>query len=112
LESINWVGDMKRSREVIIADILDICSNGASKTRIVYQANLNFRTVIPYLDLLTRIGMIKRFNNNPIIFKTTSNGIKLLDNLRSIQNELHGMGEDQDKKDSIEAREPPIDQCA
>ncbi len=91
---------MKRSREAIIAEILEICNDGATKTRIVYQANLNFRTVVPYLDLLTRKGMIMRTENSLIIFTTTSNGIKLLNGLRSIQNELHGM-DDQDQADSI-----------
>lgn len=89
---------MKRSRETIITEILDICSNGASKTRIVYQVNLNFHTVIPYLDLLTRKGMIMSSKNNPIIFNTTSKGIKLLNDLRSIQNELHEIS---DQADSI-----------
>ena len=36
---------MKRTREEIVSKILDICQNGASKTKIVYQSNLNFRTV-------------------------------------------------------------------
>jgi len=31
---------------------MKICMNGASKTKIVYQANLNFKMVNPYLDLL------------------------------------------------------------
>jgi len=96
---------MKRSREVIIADILEICCSGASKTRIVYQANLNFHTVIPYLDLLIKKGMIIRTENNPIIFNTTSNGIKLLNNLRLIQDELHGI-DDLDQEDSI--KEPAL----
>jgi hypothetical protein len=43
---------MKRSRQEIITQILEICMNGASKTKIVYQANLNFKMVNPYLDLL------------------------------------------------------------
>ena len=34
---------MKRSRQEIISQILEICTNGASKTQIVYQANLNFK---------------------------------------------------------------------
>jgi predicted transcriptional regulator len=35
---------MRRSREEIVSEILDVCLNGANKTRIVYQANLNFRS--------------------------------------------------------------------
>jgi len=43
---------------MIISQILDICIDGASKTKIVYQANLNFRIINPYLDLLTKNGLI------------------------------------------------------
>ncbi|MGD0954087.1 MAG: winged helix-turn-helix domain-containing protein [Methanotrichaceae archaeon] len=50
---------MKRSREEIVSKILDVCLNGANKTKIVYQANLNFRTVNPYLDLLIGKNLIK-----------------------------------------------------
>lgn len=80
---------MKRSREVIIAEILEICSDGATKTRIVYQANLNFRTVVPYLDLLTNGELLVRSKNDSGIFKTTSKGIKLLKELKFIQGELN-----------------------
>ena len=45
----------KRSKHTIISQILGICRDGASKTRIVYQANLNFRTVNPYIELLIKI---------------------------------------------------------
>ena len=50
---------MKRSKDAIISQVLDICMNGASKTRIVYQANLNFRTVIPYIELLTKNELLE-----------------------------------------------------
>ena len=33
---------MKRSKDDIIAQILSVCSEGAGKTKIVYQANLNY----------------------------------------------------------------------
>jgi len=58
---------VKRSKDMIISQILDICINGASKTRIVYQANLNFRTINPYLEMLTKnepIKSKKRANEN------------------------------------------------
>ena len=50
---------MKRSRNEIISQILEICKKGASKTKIVYQANLNFSTVNPYLDLLIKNDLIQ-----------------------------------------------------
>jgi predicted transcriptional regulator len=79
---------MKRSRDMIISQILDICIDGASKTKIVYQANLNFRTINPYLDLLTKNGLINAKKEQTIIYKTTPRGLNLLDNFRQIQNEL------------------------
>jgi predicted transcriptional regulator len=73
---------------MIISQILDICIDGASKTKIVYQANLNFRTINPYLDLLTKNGLINVKKEQTIIYKTTPRGLNLLDNFRQIQNEL------------------------
>ena len=78
----------KRSRDMIISQILDICINGASKTRIVYQANLNFRTINPYIDLLTKSGLINVKNEQTIIYKTTPKGLNLLNNFKQIQSEL------------------------
>ena len=79
---------MKRSRDAIIARILNICINGASKTRIVYQANLNFRTVNPYLDLLTKNGLIDVKTEQTVIYKTTTKGLDLLDKFRQLESEL------------------------
>jgi predicted transcriptional regulator len=79
---------MKRSRDMIISQILDICINGASKTRIVYQANLNFRTINPYIELLTKNGLINVKKEQTIIYKTTTKGLDLLDNFKQIQSEL------------------------
>jgi predicted transcriptional regulator len=83
------IGLMKRSRDTIISQILDVCTKGASKTRIVYQANLNFRTVNPYLDLLTKNGMIDtKKESNLVVYETTNRGLALLDNYKQIQGEL------------------------
>ena len=80
---------MKRSRDQIISKILDICITGAHKTKIVYQAYLNFRTVNPYLDLLTKNGMINaQKERNPVVYETTTKGLALLDNYKQIQGEL------------------------
>ena len=79
---------MKRSRDVIISQILDICTKGASKTRIVYQANLNFRTINPYLDLLTKNGLINVKKEQNLIYETTPRGLDLLDNFKQIQDQL------------------------
>ena len=79
----------KRSRDVIISKILDICREGAHKTKIVYQANLNFRTVNPYIDLLTKNGLIDvKTDSNLVVYETTTRGLKLLDNFKQVHNEL------------------------
>jgi len=79
---------MKRSRHVIISQILDICTNGASKTRIVYQANLNFRTVNPYIDLLIKNDLIKIKQGQTVLYETTERGLNMLDNFKQIYSEL------------------------
>lgn len=79
---------MKRSRQTIISQILDICRSGALKTRIVYQANLNFRTVNPYMDLLTKNDLIKVEKGRAVSYKTTEKGISLLNNIREIDSQL------------------------
>jgi predicted transcriptional regulator len=79
----------KRSRDVIISKILDVCTGGANKTKIVYQANLNFRTVNPYLELLTSNGLINaKTDSKLVVYETTARGLKLLDNFKQVQNEL------------------------
>jgi predicted transcriptional regulator len=83
---------MKRSREMIISQILDVCANGAHKTKIVYQANLNFRTISPYLDLLIRNGLLDSEGDPDegrlVTYRTTTKGRNLLNDLREIHDEL------------------------
>jgi predicted transcriptional regulator len=79
---------MKRSRDMIISQILDVCVNGASKTRIVYQANLNFRTINPYLELLIRNGLINVVKKQTLIYETTPRGLALMENFKHIHSEL------------------------
>jgi predicted transcriptional regulator len=79
---------MKRSKHTIISQILDICDGGASKTRIVYQANLNFKTVNPYIELLTRNGLIESKSGRIVLYKTTDKGLKLQENFRQMYSGL------------------------
>jgi predicted transcriptional regulator len=81
---------MKRSRQVIISQILEICINGASKTKIVYQANLNFRTINPYLELLIKNDLIRVNGERVILYETTPKGLRLLEDIKRIYNKLLG----------------------
>ena len=79
---------MKRSRNEIISQILEICKNGASKTKIVYQANLNFNSVNPYLDLLIKNDLIRVNEGRAILYDTTPKGITLLETIKQINDKL------------------------
>lgn len=79
---------MKRSRGKIINQILGICSKGATKTRIVYQANLNFKTVNPYIDLLMKSGLIDLRSGQNKIYMTTARGSELMESFKAIQREI------------------------
>lgn len=96
---------MKRSKDVIISQILDICAIGASKTKIVYQANLNFRTVNPYLELLSKNGLIEAAQGQIVYYKTTPKGIKILKEFKHIQNELPELYNSNSNSNSVAANE-------
>ncbi len=79
----------RRSDDLIISQILDICKNGARKTRIVYQANLNSTTVNRYLENLIKTGMItKSDNGSNVMFKTTIKGVELRNKLNRLHIEM------------------------
>lgn len=69
---------MRRSKEEVIANILDVCLLGTSKTRVVYGSNLNFKTVILYLDSLIANGHIAISDEKMPRYETTDKGRKLL----------------------------------
>lgn len=73
---------------MIITQILGICSEGATKTRIVYQANLNFKTVNPYIELLIKNGMIGVKEGQNRIYETTNKGVEWLESFKVIQKEV------------------------
>jgi predicted transcriptional regulator len=85
---------MKRSRHEILSKILKICLNGASKTRIVYQANLNFRTVNPYLQTLIKNNLIETCQGEQrehLMYRTTSEGANLQETMTQVNSILlHG----------------------
>jgi len=76
----------KRSKDQIIAQILSLCrEDGAGKTRIVYQVNLNFHTVEPHLDLLQKKGLLDEVPGEQVIYKTTAKGEQALEHLREVE---------------------------
>ena len=72
----------KRNLNLVTAQILEICTNGANKTRVVYQGNLNSVTGARYLNNLTKNGLIEAIPDGArFIYKTTPKGRELQEKL-------------------------------
>jgi predicted transcriptional regulator len=78
---------MRRSRPQIISEVLEICRTGANKTRIVYQANLNFRTINLYMQNLIKNRLL---DVDQGIYLTTREGISLLESINQVTEKLSG----------------------
>ncbi len=78
---------MKRNKHRIISEILEICRSGVNKTKIVYQANLNFRSVNPYLQNLIENHLL---DVDQGIYLTTKEGINLLESINQVNKILYG----------------------
>ncbi len=79
---------LKRSKETIVAEILELCIGGANKTRIVYKTNMNFKTGGSYLDKLIRNGLLHKIYGDPTVYETTEKGQEILNGLKNIQREI------------------------
>ncbi|HPT19518.1 MAG TPA: winged helix-turn-helix domain-containing protein [Methanothrix sp.] len=77
----------RRNKLEILGCILSLCqSGGSSKTKIVYQVNLNFKNAGSYLEWLTMHGYLEKEGR---IYKTTPSGSDLLANLNNINSTIN-----------------------
>jgi predicted transcriptional regulator len=67
-----------RSRLDIIADILHVASQGAKKTRIMYQANLSHKVLTVYLAEIVKASLV-RFERKDRCYVLTSKGRQFLE---------------------------------
>ncbi len=75
----------KRGQNEIIRAILELCQGeGAVKTKIVYQVNLNFKRVKPYLASLVNGELLEVLDGPQVIYRTTEKGKQTLEKLREI----------------------------
>jgi len=76
---------LRRSKEKIIAQILEVCQiSGITKTNVVYRANMSFKMAKPYLNLLIGRGLLETVPGKLTIYKTTSKGKRALEALRAV----------------------------
>lgn len=80
--------------------MLEICKESSSKTRIVYQVNLNFNTINPYIDLLVSSGLLDVSRDSQVTYKTTPKGMEALGHIKAFRALLKPIdgSEDQDHK--------------
>lgn len=77
----------RRTRLEVLGSILEICGKeGASKTRIVYQINLNFKNAGAYLKWLTEKEFLEKVGR---LYKITPSGEEMLENLNEINSILY-----------------------
>ena len=74
----------KRSDIEILADILRVAMDGAKKSHIVYQANLNFEVAKRYLKRLHEAGLIILPSDGSRLFKTTPKGVEYLNQYENL----------------------------
>ena len=86
------ISSKRRTNDLIASQILKLCVNGASKTRILYQANLNYLMAKQYLDNLMRNGFIaKEGTGSRITYRTTCKGAEYKEKFEQLQADLDGL---------------------
>jgi predicted transcriptional regulator len=83
------VESKRRDRHDIVAEILETARGGAIKTHIMYKAKLSYAQVSEYLPLLLGKGFLEnctvtRHRQEKLLLKTTEQGERFLENLRSL----------------------------
>ncbi|MHC1594316.1 MAG: winged helix-turn-helix domain-containing protein [Methanotrichaceae archaeon] len=82
----------RRNKIQIMVAILKTCIGGANKTKVVYQSNLNFRTVNPYLERLIERDLICVEQEKLILYRTTDRGGEVLRDFEKVYDALGEMG--------------------
>ncbi len=76
----------KRNPNLVTAQILEVCTDGAGKTSVIYQVNLNSTTGTQYLNNLTRNGLIDAIpDGSRFVYKTTPKGQELKERLEQFK---------------------------
>ena len=70
--------------------VLEVCLNGANKTKIVYEANLNFSRLNRYLNILLKMGFVDssvgvKKSNVVVVYNATRAGLDFLYRYRALK---------------------------
>lgn len=76
---------MKRSRFEIIIDILNASMDGANKTKVVYDARLNFKQAEEYINFLIESELLtQKKEGNKKIYQTTEKGKEMVNKFKEL----------------------------
>jgi len=75
----------RRDKLYIIAEILEIATEGTLKTQIMYRANLSFTQLKDYLKFMLEINLLEKvMRNEKGMYRTTEKGVNFLHRYREI----------------------------
>jgi predicted transcriptional regulator len=70
----------RRDKLVIMAEIIDIARKGASKTHIMFKANLSFSQLNQYLSALCQSNLLEKFTSDGReYYKPTAKGLDFME---------------------------------
>ena len=72
---------VKRSLFEIIAEMLQVATNGAKKTRVMYSCNLGYRASEKLLIYLVEAGLLRKGSS----FQTTEKGLQFLQTYQTLE---------------------------
>ncbi len=81
----------KRSKNEILQEILNTCSNGENITQIGHRSNLNLTTARCLIDSLKKDNLLETIDGSPVLYKTTAEGMAFSKRLKVLQDELEEM---------------------
>jgi predicted transcriptional regulator len=88
---------MKRSKDEILESILDLCKEPVGLTKIVYQCNLNFRTVRIHLEQLIDAGLLSVLEADKVKYRTTPKGMEALGHRNAFRSLLASNAKSEDE---------------
>jgi len=95
---------MKRCRFEIIASLLDAAKNGAKKTWLLYDTNLQYARQATYMEEIEKFGLIEKTydERGKQLYKTTKRGLDFLFYFDKANKLLEGFEKIHGSKDFIQ----------
>lgn len=74
-----------RSREEILAGVLESCLEDSSKNQIVHRVNLNNKSAKSYIEMLVKQDLLIVTTGDFAKYRTSKRGKQILESLKPIQ---------------------------